>query len=296
MFELQLNGCSIEHIEALSELLENSGALSITFMDQLDQPILEPAPGETPLWQQVIIRALFAEKYEIMPVVTLITACYSNISMTEHQVPEQDWERVCMDDFKPQRFGERLWICPTWHTLPEPDQVNLILDPGLAFGTGNHATTALCLTWLERINLKNCTMIDYGCGSGILALAALKLGAQRVYAVDIDAQALTATQSNAALNQITSDQLILKTPDELDIPADIIVANILLTPLLALKTRFHELLKPEGLLIVSGVLATQVGTLIQEYTDLFIHQETQIKEDWALMVFSSTASGVSVPK
>ncbi len=282
MIELQLNACKAEDIEALTELLETAGALSITLMDEHDNPILEPAPGETPLWQDIILKALFETPDNA---VVLLTTHYPDISITRHEVPEQNWERVCMDDFHPQQFGKRLWICPTWHTPPEPDHVNLILDPGLAFGTGTHPTTALCLTWLEQANLKNKTLLDYGCGSGILALASLKLGAQHAYAVDIDEQALIATQSNATINEISMTDLTISFPDTLRCETDYVIANILLTPLLALKARFQSLLKPNGLLVVSGLLATQTEELTQAYKGIFEHQETLIQGDWALVIF-----------
>ena len=162
----------------------------------------------------------------------------------------------------------------------------MILDPGLAFGTGTHQTTALCLTWLEQNSIENKTIIDYGCGSGILGLAALKLGAKHAYAVDIDDQALTATKNNADNNGIQMDQLTLSHPDSLQTPARLIIANILLTPLLQLKYRFKQLLTHDGKLIVSGLLVEQVDTLIDEYQNEFLHIETQTQDDWALAVFS----------
>lgn len=282
MIELQLNACKAEDIDALTELLETSGALSITLMDEHDNPILEPAPGETPLWQDITLKALFDNPDNA---ILLMTTHYPEITVTHHDVIEQNWERVCMDNFHPQQFGKRLWICPTWHTPPEPEHVNLMLDPGLAFGTGTHPTTALCLTWLEQTALSNKTILDYGCGSGILALAALKLGAHHAYAVDIDEQALLATQSNANINAIPSNHLTVSFPEPLTCQADYVIANILLTPLLTLKTRFHSLLKPNGILIVSGLLATQTQELILAYADVFEHQHTAIQGDWALVVF-----------
>ena len=282
MIELQLNACKAEHIESLSELLEELGALSITLMDEHDNPILEPAPGETPLWNDIILKALFDHVDEVIPA---IKQHDPSIEIILHDVPEQDWERVCMQDFNPQRFGERLWICPTWHTPPEPNHVNLILDPGLAFGTGTHPTTSLCLKWLEQANLANQTILDYGWGSGILGFAALKLGATHAYTVDIDDQALIATRSNAEVNHISPEQLTVGFPDTLTCQTDYVIANILLTPLLTLKSRFASLLKPTGLLVVSGLLATQTEALIEAYVGQFEHHQTLVEGDWALVIF-----------
>jgi ribosomal protein L11 methyltransferase len=192
-----------------------------------------------------------------------------------------------MDDFKPQQFGNRLWICPTWATPPEPYAVNLMLDPGLAFGTGTHPTTALCLTWLEAnaAFLQERTVIDYGCGSGILAIAALKLGATHLYAVDIDEQALTATKNNIKTNNIDSQQITITTPEALNTATDLLLANILLAPLMTLKERFLSLLKPRGFLVVSGILEEQAPHLIQAYDATFTLSNQFNKDGWSLLVF-----------
>lgn len=170
---------------------------------------------------------------------------------------------------------------------PEPDAVNLMLDPGLAFGTGTHATTSLCLNWLEQADLKNKSVIDYGCGSGILSLAAIKLGAKHVYAVDIDNQALQATQNNAYVNHITESQLSISSPEALQNPVNLIIANILLAPLINLKERFHQLL-PSGMhLVTSGLLEEQAPLLIEAYDSAFNHIATEYCEGWSLLVFTS---------
>lgn len=285
MFQLHIEHCLRDEIESLSDKLEQTGALSITLTDQYDDPILEPAPGAAPLWPHVVVHALYAEKQDANNAHATVCQLYPHLSYAIDDLPEQDWERTCLDQFKPQPFGQRLWVCPSWLTPPNPDAVNLILDPGLAFGTGSHATTSLCLTWLESADLTNKHVIDYGCGSGILALAALKLGAKHVQAVDIDEQALIATQNNAFTNAITSTDLTLGQPDTLSSPVDILIANILLEPLLALKTRFRELLKDNGTLVVSGLLAEQVPVLINAYHTDFEHQATHIEQDWALVEF-----------
>ena len=285
MFQLQIKHCHRDNIEALSNTLEETDALSITFTDQYDDPILEPAPGAAPLWPNVVVQALYTLEQDALNAVIYLTSSHPNLNYTITPIPAQDWERTCLDQFQPQQFGQRLWICPSWLTPPDPTAVNLILDPGLAFGTGNHSTTSLCLTWLEQASLSGQQIIDYGCGSGILALAALKLGAQHAFAVDIDEQALLATQNNALSNAITPKQLTVCTPDELTAPVNILIANILLAPLIQLQNRFHELLENNGILVVSGILADQAPGLIEAYQDLFAHRLTNIDNDWALVEF-----------
>lgn len=286
MFQLYIQNCPRDDVEQLNLALEETSALSITLTDKQDDPILEPELGTTPLWPHVMIHALYAEEAEGQVALQLLSKTYPQLSVSLEPLIEKDWERVCMDDFKPQRFGERLWICPTWVTPPHTDAVNLILDPGLAFGTGTHPTTYLCLTWLEQAELQQKQLIDYGCGSGILALAALKLGAAHVDAVDIDSQALLATQQNAVTNELPSDKLTVNYPDVLKHPVDIIIANILLSPLVDLQNRFHELLKKKGTLVVSGLLQEQAGILIDTYKGTFSHKNTYTHEGWALIVFS----------
>ena len=286
MFQLKIAHCSRDEADNLCDLLEEMGALSVTFTDLYDSPILEPEIGTTPLWADVVIQALYADEEEGKQVLSHFAMTYPQLSVSLERVAEKDWERVCMADFQPLRFGNRLWICPSWITPPQPDAVNLTLDPGLAFGTGTHPTTSLCLTWLDQADLNNKHVIDYGCGSGILALAALKLGARHVLAVDLDEQALTATRNNAEINHFTEQDLTVLLPNELHEPVDLIIANILLLPLLQLRGEFRRLLKPGGLLVVSGVLDSQVEQLITAYQRDFSHQETFTREEWCLAVFS----------
>lgn len=284
-YQLKISHCREAEVEELSQLLEDQGALSVTLLDNQDHPILEPAPGTVPLWPEVILVALYAEAEPAEQAREQIQRLNQQLSCEIELLPDQDWETVWKSDFKPQSFGKRLWICPSWHTPPEPDAVNLILDPGLAFGTGTHPTTALCLRWLDQAELSQQTVIDFGCGSGILALAALKLGAALVYAVDIDPQALEATANNAELNQINRDQLAISQPEALDSPVDLIVANILLRPLLDLKSRLLSLLKPAGRLVVSGILVEQIEQLSQHYQPEMRVGSSQIEGDWALIEF-----------
>lgn len=290
MLQLHIEQCHCDEVALLSDALEETGALSVTLTDQYDEPILEPAPGAVPLWTNVVMTALFQESSDAEQALQALLAHHPHLKFSLHPLPDQDWERTCMIDFKPQHFGQRLWICPSWIEPPDPDAVNLILDPGLAFGTGTHQTTSLCLTWLEQANLQQQYIIDYGCGSGILGLAALKLGAKHSYAVDIDEQALLATQNNASNNNISESQLTVGQPDILQTPVDLVIANILLTPLLKLQKRFHKLLHNTGMLVVSGLLVDQINILIDTYLADFTHHATFLQDDWALVVFKPRKS------
>ena len=160
MLELHIEPCARHEIDQLISTLEESGALSIAMMDQNDTPILEPAPGETPLWDQLVIQALYDEEEDACDAQVLLSVYYPHLTKTLHTIVDRDWERVCLDHFTPQQFGRRLWVCPSWHQAPRPDQINLILDPGLAFGTGTHPTTALCLTWLDDAPITGKTILE----------------------------------------------------------------------------------------------------------------------------------------
>lgn len=286
-YQLQIEQCHRDDVDTLSNELEESGAVSITLTDKNDDPVLEPEPGTTPLWPDVIINALYSEEQTALDAQTLLANTWQGLTMEITFIADKDWERVWMDDFKPQQFGQRLWICPSWIEPPEPDAVNLILDPGLAFGTGTHPTTSLCLSWLDNADLNNKTVIDYGCGSGILALAALKLGASLVYAVDIDPQALQATENNANTNHISKQQLVIDYPPGLSTPVDLLIANILLGPLIALRDDFHSLLKENGILLLSGILSEQVPGLIEAYQHKFTHQQTRHSDGWSMLKFKA---------
>ena len=196
---------------------------------------------------------------------------------------DQDWSRAWLDDFKPMRFGEQVWICPSVYSPPEPNAVNILLDPGLAFGTGTHPTTAMCLTWLDGHPPQDKTVIDYGCGSGILALAAGKLGAKRILAVDNDPQALLATRDNSANNQL-ADRIETFLPDALPhLHCDLLLANILAGPLIELAPIFHTLVKPGGELVLSGLLQSQAETIIQAYKTMFTLNVEQQLEEWVCL-------------
>jgi ribosomal protein L11 methyltransferase len=268
--------------EQLSELLSSAGAVSVTFEDAADQAILEPLPGETHLWSHTQVSGLFAADADAALIVDTLRRAIGDPALQAAITPldDQDWERAWMDQFQPLRFGRRLWVCPHWHSPPQPEAVNIMLDPGLAFGTGTHPTTALCLEWLDAQELHDKTVIDYGCGSGILAIAAAKLGARRIWAVDYDPQALTATTNNALSNQV-SEQISIHAPETLPaVTADIVLANILSGPLLELAPRFAGLVRPGGNLVLSGVLSDQAAALLEKYRTWFNMEPTTTREEW----------------
>jgi len=272
--------------DSLSDYLMELGALAVTFLDAEDKPILEPKPGETPLWDHLIVLALFEADVDTKSIDSAIQSHDFAQSIGQQYeweiIRDQDWERSWMENFKPMQFGERVWIIPSWCEAPEPDAVNIKLDPGLAFGTGTHATTALCLQWLDSADLTGKTVIDYGCGSGILAIAALLLGAEKVYAVDIDPQAIEATKQNLQRNGIDSKRLVLGLPEQVKLPqADILVANILAEPLRQLAESIANSVQVSGNLVLSGLLETQADELNSLYSQWFEMDDAKVQEDWA---------------
>ncbi|HAN69816.1 MAG TPA: 50S ribosomal protein L11 methyltransferase, partial [Halieaceae bacterium] len=256
---------------ALEEHLLAAGAVAVTMEDNADQPVLEPGVGETPLWQQTRLTGLFSADTHMPAVLAripeeLLRGCNQRVEILE----DKDWEREWISHYQPMRFGQRLWVCPSWMDPPEPDAVNLLLDPGLAFGTGTHPTTALCLGQLEQLTQPGQTVVDYGCGSGILAVAALKLGAERGLGVDNDPQALVASRENARRNSIAEERFMVTLPDVQTNAAwrgqaDVVVANILAGPLAELSDTLLSLLKPGGTLLLSGLLQNQAAVLCAHY-------------------------------
>ena len=225
-------------VEPLEEWLFEQGALAVSLEDNADEPLLEPGPGETPLWQNVKVTALFTGSINLSPIKKALPSSLlaGNSRNDISTLEDRDWERVWMEDFTPIRMGPRLWICPSWTPPPEEALVPVLLDPGLAFGTGTHATTAMCLSALDGLIRGNERVIDFGCGSGILAIAALKLGAACALGVDNDPQAVVASRDNAQRNDIDADDFPVVLPDDRviaqwDDSADLMVANILAGPL-----------------------------------------------------------------
>jgi ribosomal protein L11 methyltransferase len=272
--------------EPLSDLFLSLGAVSVSFEDAGDQPLFEPKPGETPLWQKTKVIALFEEDVDEAEVRAGVDAEFGGhlLGWESSVLEDQVWERAWLEHFKPMPFGRRLWICPSGFEPPAPEAVNVWLDPGLAFGTGTHPTTALCLEWLDGQDLNGKTVVDYGCGSGILAIAALRLGAARAYGVDIDPQALTASEDNARKNGVDAG-LRLAYPKDLPavVRADVLLANILAGPLVELAADIVDRLHPGGLLALSGILGTQADEVRRAYAARIEFAPTVFREDWALL-------------
>lgn len=268
----------------VEETLEECGAVSVTMMDSEDQPVFQVELGSTPIWQHTEILALFAHDTPMADIVARVherVPASRSLPIGIEEIADTEWERVCMQDFKPMRFGQRIWICPSWETPPDPDGINIMLDPGLAFGTGTHPTTALCLEWLGEQELHGKTVVDYGCGSGILAIAAALLGADHVIAIDNDPQAIQASESNRELNGVSAAQMSVHLPGVAGHPlADVVVANILAGPLEELTPIIAALLKPGGKLILSGVLSQQTQSLLNSYQAYFTMLEPALREEW----------------
>lgn len=276
-------------VDFTETLLLSLGAVSVTLDDAEDQALLEPLPGETPLWNKVIVTGIYAqeddEEIDVTALETFIKTQMPEAPLRSEFLEDQEWERTWMDAYEPIQIGEKYWIVPEWMEAPEADAVNIKLDPGLAFGTGNHASTFLCLQWLGKTDVKDKIVIDYGCGSGILAVAALLLGAKKVYATDIDPQAVLATQQNAELNGVL-DKLYVGLPEEFNTElgtqkADVFVANILAGPLMALAEEFSTLIKPEGEFALAGIIDDQVNDVSEVYAEFFdILEKEKRDENW----------------
>lgn len=269
--------------EALEDALLASGATCVTLQDNADQPILEPALGETPLWDQVRITGLYEADIDTSATTQKASSCYG-CDLPKHSwelLEDKDWEREWMTNFHPICCGERLWICPSWLTPPEPEKTNIMLDPGLAFGTGTHPTTFLCMQWLDAQPLTKLQLIDYGCGSGILGIAALKLGAKRVWGVDIDPQALFATRNNATRNQLSENAMPVYLPcDFPEVSVDIVLANILAGPLAELAPKLSGLTRMGGKICLSGILTLQAHEVMDAYKAWFDFDPITQKDEW----------------
>ncbi|MCB8890006.1 50S ribosomal protein L11 methyltransferase [Vreelandella malpeensis] len=283
-----------EQAELLEELLLEEGATAIGLQDAEDDPVFEPDRGTTPLWQETILTGLYDDLEGIDAMLSRIEGAWAEqvpgepCPTIEYELlADRDWEREWMDDFAPLKMGQKLWIVPSWIEPPEANAVNLILDPGLAFGTGTHATTALCLEWLDSLavegELDGQTVLDVGCGSGILAIAALRLGAVRADATDIDPQALQASRDNAERNQVTADRLSLFYPEQLA-PGNgypVVTANILAGPLVELAPTIAGYVAPKGLIALSGILANQAAEVMKAYeAQGLIVDEPVLREGW----------------
>ncbi len=305
MIELSLTLRSDQQ-EAVETALEDVGALAVTLLDadadtSNEQAILEPGVGETPLWSLIVLAALFEadiDRSGLLHVLGELLPDLEPAQITFRDVADQDWTRVWMDQFKPMQFGKRLWIYP-WNIEP-PQEIDVVgrssascthgtsasmrvavrLDPGLAFGTGTHPTTALCLEWLDQADLAGKSVLDYGCGSGVLAIAAALLGASDVVAIDNDPQAILASRDNAERNGVAASISLFLPDADPGATADVLVANILAGPLHSLAPVFAARLKSGGALALSGILVGQRDELLERYSEWFEELSATVCEDW----------------
>jgi len=277
-------------VEALEELMLATGSVAVTLEDNGDQPVLEPGVGETPLWLQTRLTGLYPADADMDAVLHQFPA-----NLLEHSnyrieiLEDKDWEREWMRHYQPMQFGDSFWVCPSWIAPPDPTTTTLLLDPGLAFGTGTHPTTAVCLTEIAGMPLQDMNVVDYGCGSGILGVAALLLGAAQVLAVDNDPQALVATLDNTRRNAISPASLTVALPDAVDFNrhthgAELVIANILAGPLASLSDTLLSLLKPGGTLLLSGLLENQAGELCAHYAPWIELSVAGESEGWVCLL------------
>ncbi len=267
----------------LADAFDNLGAVSVTYMDAEDEPVYEPAIGETKIWSNTEVIALYGQDKEPELIKTTLFARFKAESLRNWRyewVEDQEWERAWMEFYQPMKFADKLWVCPTDQEQYEPGTVCLTLDPGLAFGTGTHPTTALCLEWLASHDLTGKTVVDYGCGSGILAVAAILLGAKHAHAVDIDPQAITATLSNALKNQV-QNKITCYLPEQfVPFQADIVLANILAKPLMDMAGPISALVAPGCQLVLSGILSEQAGSVMEAYRHTITFNPPAQQEGW----------------
>ena len=273
-----------DSLDTLETLLWNLGAVSVTLTDSEDKPIFEPAAGKTPLWSKVDVCGLFEQDVDHEQLESQIKESGYKVLFTE-ELDNRRWEREWLSRFHPMRFGRRLWVVPDGQTVEDPNAVVVDLDPGLAFGTGTHATTRLCLEWLDSQELRGKRVIDYGSGSGILGIAALRLGADEVWAVDNDPQALNATRDNALKNNV-GHKLSVCSPHALDLDgaefngADVVIANILAQPLIELSGLLVSLLKKDGDLLLSGIMVSQQSWVESAYAGKVIFVQRRHDLGW----------------
>lgn len=283
--------CDKANTDYAEALLLEEGAISILLEDAGDEPLFEPLPNETPLWSQVVITAFFDTQTNDTYQHTDFEAMGSQIATTVKAsrfwlstLDDKDWTREWMHHYQPIAINDNLWIVPEWLDAPNPDAINILIDPGLAFGTGYHATTRLCLDWLSKQDLKNKVVLDYGCGSGILGVAALLLGACQVLAVDIDPQAVLATRQNAERNGV-QDKIKVFLPDEFKTyfeehqpTIDTIAANILAKPLIGFTPHFAHILPKKATIVLAGLIQSQVDEVLSAYQPYF-HMDSPVHFD-----------------
>ena len=285
---LQINVTTSPDVaEQYEDLLLAAGCAAVTYQDAKDQPIFEPELGTTPLWSETTITGLFAAEHDLEETLALLNQAKEQISSGEKThfkaeiLEDKDWEREWMTHYHPMQFGPNFWVCPSWCDVPDSNAVNLMLDPGLAFGTGTHPTTALCLEWLATEPLTGRSVIDYGCGSGILGIASILLGATDVSGVDIDPQALQATKDNLGRNNLSLDKMPVFFPEDFKAEAvDLVIANILAGPLKELAPSLAKLVKSGGKIVLSGLLFEQAEALLTTYSEWFDMEPVAQKDDW----------------
>jgi len=283
--QIQVN-TELPQAERVEDALLTAGAVSVTLQDSADQPILEPAPGETPLWDNTLITGLFEADIDTEAAIDVASQAYGQ-TLPRHRwelLEDKDWEREWMKNYHPIHCGNDLWICPSWLQPPHPEATNLLLDPGLAFGTGTHPTTFLCLQWLSEQPLQETTLVDFGCGSGILGIAALLLGGRHVTGTDIDPQALLATQDNAQRNNIELTRFPVYLPKDCpSVQVGVMLANILAGPLAELAPNLNAMIRPGGKLCLSGILDTQAEAVMDAYRPWFEFDPIRQKDEWVCL-------------
>lgn len=286
--------CNEGQVAELSRRLGDAGAIAVTLCAGSDEALCEPAVGTELLWSVTRLRGLFPDTADVAELIERLREMLAPNDLppyTLEALPDRDWSSYWRSYFKPCRVGKRLWIGASWHRPPSTDTVNVVLDPGRAFGTGTHATTALCLEWLESVGLGGAELVDYGCGSGILAIAAVKLGARHAFAIDTDRNALAATEENASRNGIEGAVTALF-PDALPpVQADILVANILADPLTILAPRFASLLRSDGWIVLCGILDHQADAVAAAYQPWFQLRGCEGREGWVRILSQRLAQG-----
>jgi len=271
--------------DKLSDAMMDHGAVSVTLQDMQDQPVLEPELGTTPMWSQTRVVGLYDANENLNQVIFNIEQQLriKIIDWKGEPLEDKDWVRAWMDSFKPMQFGKSLWVVPSTFEPPQADAANILLDPGLAFGTGTHPTTSMCLEWLDANPPTDKNVIDFGCGSGILAIAAILLGARQAEAIDIDPQALIATRDNAEKNQV-ADKINTCLPEQFEkMKAPLLLANILASPLIKFAAYFSELTEPQGQIVLSGILEEQAENVLAAYRPFFDITLWKQQDDWVCL-------------
>ena len=270
-------------IDLVSEVLMGLGSISITYSDALDDAIYEPPVGQTPLWDNVKVNALFSSEVNQKSIETSISDICNIVVIDTVTLKDRVWEEECQKDFPSMRFGKRLWVCPSWdaESILSNDSIVIHMDPGLAFGTGTHQTTSLCLEYLDSNPPKNLRVIDFGCGTGILAIAAAKFGAKSVIAIDNDPQAVLSSKENVAKNKCENTITTIHSINQgSDRKCDLLIANILANPLVELEPLFSDLVHTKGMLLLSGILKEQVDRVVKCYSINFSNIEVANKGEW----------------